>query len=142
MTTMTSSWTGLPYNPFNLQSVDGVISHVGTSYQCSPLRPFLTGFIHTLPYESIYIASNQLSSNENVGPDGRANILKRVTVDNTPFGSVISNPWMNELDFTNVSRQLLKTLHFRITDPYGNVLNLHGAHVSFSIVLIQIPAEY
>ena len=142
MTTMKASWTGLAYDSSNLQSINGAISHVGISYECNPLLPFLTGFVNTLPYESIYITSNQLSTFENVGPAGQSNILKRITVDNTPFGSVISNPWMNELDFTNVSKQLLRTLHFRITDPYGNILNLHGAHVSFSIVFIQIPAEY
>ena len=108
-TTMKASRTGLPYDSTNLQSVNGVTSHVGASYQRNPLRPFLTGFIDTKPYESIYITSNQLSTFENVGPGGQTNIMKRVTVDNTPFGSVISNPWMNELDFTNVSKQLLRT---------------------------------
>ena len=90
----------------------------------------------------MYKPFNQLSAFDNIGPAGQSSILKRATVDNTPFGSVISNPWMNELDFANVSKQLLRRLHIRITDPYGNIKNLHGAPVRFSIVFLQIPAEY
>ena len=37
-------------------------------------------------------------------------------------------------DYLDCSRQTLKTLQFQLQDVSGNVIQLHGSHVSFSIV--------
>ena len=34
----------------------------------------------------------------------------------------------------NCGNILIKHLHFRLTDAYGNVIPLHGAHVSFTLI--------
>ena len=59
MTTFKSSWTGPAYDSTNLQSVNNVISHTDTSRTYTRFSPFVTGFVNTLPYESIYIYNIQ-----------------------------------------------------------------------------------
>ena len=39
-------------------------------------------------------------------------------------------------DKIDVSRQLFKTLHFTLEHVHRNVVDLHGAHVSFSMIFV------
>ena len=41
-------------------------------------------------------------------------------------------------DKIDVSRQLFKTLHFIFKNAHGNVIDLHGAHVSFSMIFVTM----
>ena len=41
-------------------------------------------------------------------------------------------------DKIDVSRQLFNTLHFILKSVHGNVIDLHGAHVSFSMKFITM----
>ena len=140
-----SIWSGPSYVKDNLQSINSVLSNVGEVsaplYQkYSAMQPYVSGFINTLPYDSIFITCNQLSAFENIGPRGERNLLKKVLV-NEPYGGLLNDNWINEYDFTNVGRLLLRTLEFKVQDPYGNELNLHGATVSFSVLLIDISSK-
>ena len=38
----------------------------------------------------------------------------------------------------DVSRQLIKTLQFILKNVHGNVIDLHGAHVSWSLVIVTM----
>ena len=38
----------------------------------------------------------------------------------------------------DVSRQLIKTLNFTLQNVHGNVIDLHAANVSFSMVFVTI----
>jgi len=37
-------------------------------------------------------------------------------------------------DKIDVSKQLLKTIQFKLKKVHGNVIDLHGGHVSFSCI--------
>ena len=39
-------------------------------------------------------------------------------------------------DWINVSKQQLKLLEFKITDAYGNVVDIRGIHVSLSLIFM------
>ena len=41
-------------------------------------------------------------------------------------------------DKIDVSRQLFKTLSFTLKNVHGNIIDLHGAHVSFSMIFVTI----
>ncbi len=47
------------------------------------------------------------------------------------FDSVVASH-----DNINVSKQLLKTLEFKLTDAYGRVIDLRGIPVSFSLIFM------
>ena len=134
-------WTGPRYDKTALKSINTVLSNVKDGLiNYNAANPFKTGVVNTLPYDYVYITCNQLSSFGNKGPRGERSLLKKVLV-NEPFGGLINDNWFNEFDFTDVSKQLLRTLEFRVVDPDGNDVNLNGAHVSFSIGLIDISTH-
>ena len=39
-------------------------------------------------------------------------------------------------DKMDVSRQIIKTMQFSLNDVYGNIINLHGAGISFSLIFV------
>lgn len=50
------------------------------------------------------------------------------------FGYVIFDELMPTNDYLDCSRQTLKTIEFVLRDVNNNIINLHGANLSFSIV--------
>ena len=50
------------------------------------------------------------------------------------FGHVIFDELMPTNDYLDCSRQTLKTIEFVLRDVNNNIINLHGANLSFSIV--------
>ena len=92
-----------------------------------------TNFIDLLNVHSIYICSSNLGSFQTLGPRGNTDILKKVPVSSN-YGYLILDSVVSTIDGIDVSKQGIKTLHFRITDVRGNIIPLHGSHVSFSLI--------
>ena len=113
-------------------SLNGVLRNYKTQTN-NNLYPFNSGFIDTIRHHNIYIKCGQLGTFQNIGPQGERDILKKVLVD-VSFGQLITDKWIQTEDFTDCSRLTLKTLHFRVTDVFNNPIDLHGHHVSFSLV--------
>lgn len=127
-----NDWIGQPYSLGNVQSVNNILSNTSlVGYNKD--KPFFSGFIDTLTHHTIYIKCAQLGTFQNIGPQGERDILKKVVVT-VPFGQLITDNTINKDDFTDCSRQNIRQLKFRITDIKNNTLNLHGQHVSFSLV--------
>ena len=45
------------------------------------------------------------------------------------------------IDYLNCSRQSLSRLEFQLRDVFGNIINLHGNHWSFSIIFTKMKEE-
>jgi hypothetical protein len=45
-------------------------------------------------------------------------------------------------DYLDCSNQTWSRIDFKMKDSYGNIINLHGNHWSFSIVFIKVNEEY
>ena len=136
MQSVQSTWNGQPYSKEDIQSVNNIISNTSLVGYTKD-RPFVSGFIDTLTHHTIYIKCAQLGSFQNIGPQGERDILKKVVVT-VPFGQLITDNTLNTDDFTDCSRQNIRQLNFRVTDIKNNTLNLHGQHVSFSLVFKNI----
>jgi hypothetical protein len=100
-------------------------------------KEIFTGMIDLRRYSNLFITSSNLSAFSTLGPQGESNILKKVPV-NCDYGSIIFDNIQSSHDWVNVSRMLLKTLEFRITDGRGNDIDLRGKHVSFSMVFMEV----
>lgn len=50
------------------------------------------------------------------------------------FGYCLFDELMPTNDYLDCSRQTLKTIEFVLRDVNNNIVNLHGANLSFSIV--------
>ena len=87
-------------------------------------------------FENVYISSANLSSFKALGPSGESNIIKKVPVT-TEYGFTIIDNIVVSHDWTDVSKLLLKTLGFRLSDAYGRTIDLRGAPISFSLVFMK-----
>ena len=131
-TKFNATWAGLYYDPDVPRSCNDVLGNSGISTINSQARPFVSGFIDVMPHHNLYLTSPQLGSFGNIGPRGDRTILKNIIV-NVGFGEVITYGYIDVDDYTNCSRQAIKTLQFRLCDVHGAVVDLHGAHISFAI---------
>ena len=95
-----------------------------------------TGFLDLLNVHSLYLRSSNLGSFQTIGARGESDIIKKIPVS-SGYGYLIIDTVVSNHDKIDVSRQTLKTLEFRLTNVKGEVVDLHGAHVSWSLVFVQ-----
>ena len=104
----------------------------------TPTKLFLDGetfqsdFISTQPMYNIYITSPNLGSFDTISTFSN-NVIKKVPI-NVPYGYMILDQNSSPNDYLNCSRQSLRTIEFHLKDSRGRYINLHGMHVSFSIL--------
>ena len=127
-------WTGPSINRDDLHSINEVlrndspvsdIESVSTSCE--------SGFLDIMNIHNIYISSPNLGSCSTLGPRGECNIVKKVPVTSN-YGYAIFDNVVSQHDYIDVSRQVLRTLEFKLSSARGVVVPLHGYHVSFSII--------
>ena len=46
------------------------------------------------------------------------------------------------MDYLDCSNQTLSLIDFKLKDHTGEVVNLHGGHVSFSIIFVEVADEW
>jgi hypothetical protein len=129
-------WKGKHYNPENIKSCNDIINN-SVAKTCSKEAPFVSGFVNVINYDSLYMRSN-ISSLDHIGPDGsQSNIIRKISTI-AGFGSVMTNFNVNTNDYTYIrNRNALTVLEFKLTDVYGNVIDLHGSHISFTLMFLH-----
>ena len=94
-------------------------------------------FIDLLNVHNIYTHSPNLGHYSTIGVRGESSTIRKVQVSSS-FGCLILDSVVAQHDRIDVSRQLIKTMHFTLKNVHGNAINLHGAHVSLSLVFQTI----
>ena len=107
------------------------------STQASPDTSFETGFIDLFSVHNICTHFSNLGHYGSIGVRGENTIIKQVTVSSS-FGYLIMDSVVALHGKIDVSRQLIKTLQFILKNVHGNVIDLHGAHVSWSLVIVTM----
>ena len=92
-----------------------------------------SNFIDLLNVRSLYLTSDSLGNFETLGPRGNRNIIKKILVSSN-YGYLILDNIVSTLDGIDVSKAGIKSLHFKLCDARGNVVPLHGSHISFSLI--------
>ena len=118
----------------NLMSINEILRH---SEPISPETTFETSFIYLLHVHNVYIHCHNLGHYSTVGVRGESTMIKKIHVSSS-FGYLIIDSAVAPHDKIDVSRQSLKTMHFILKNVHGNVINLHGAHVSLSLIFQTI----
>ena len=128
----------------NLNSINEVLRNTSGIYDgiwapgMDPLdTEFTSEFLDLLNVHNIYIHSSTLGNYSSIGVRGENTIIKKVPVSSS-FGYLIMDSVVAPHDKINVSKQLIKTLHFSLRNVHGNVINLHGAHISLSLIFQTI----
>jgi 6-phosphofructokinase len=75
-----------------------------------------------------------------MGARGEMNIIKKIPVS-SDFGYLIIDSFTSTHDWLDASSLTLNSLEFVLKDVKGNVIPLHGSHVSFSIVFSKLHLE-
>ena len=137
-TRVNNTWRGHYYNFTNLFSINQVLRNDENNLtQYNNNNPFNSGVVDLVAIHSLYITSSTLSTYNNIGPRGERNILKKV-VSSSQFGDLILQDTWLDSDYTDVSNRPLKIIDFKLVDVYGNVIDLNGGSISFSLLFINI----
>ena len=121
----------------SLQSINGVLRNT----EMVPVRldffynTYQSGFIDLLNIHNIYIHCPNLGHFNSIGVRGESTIIKKVPVSSS-FGYLIIDTVVSPHDKMDVSRQNVKTIHITLKDVSGNVINLHGANCSLSLIFV------
>ena len=121
-------------DPTNLMSINEVMRH---SLPKPSTNGFESGFLDLLNTHNIYMHCDNLGHYSTLGVRGENTIIKKIPVSSS-FGYLIMDSVVAPHDKIDVSRQLIKTLHFTLKNVHGNVINLHGSNVSFSLIFQTI----
>ena len=121
----------------NLQSINGVLRNthfipVRLSYM---YKTYESNFLDLLSIHNIYMHCPNLGHFNSIGPRGENSIIKKIPVS-SGFGYLIIDSVVAPHDKMDVSRQSIKTIHITLKYVSGNVINLHGANCSFSLVFV------
>ena len=129
-------WQGVTYDKNNLKPTNGVLRKRCTTTVGSA---FESGVIDLLNVHNLYMRSH-IGGDNSIGPRGESNIIKKMPVTNN-YGYAMYDSVVAAHDYIDVSKQLLSTLEFKLTDSRGNVVPLHGSNVSFSLIFSTMKEE-
>ena len=96
-----------------------------------------SGFIDLLNVHNICTHCPNLGQYSTIGVRCENSIIQKVPVSSS-FGYQILDCVVAPHDKSDVSRQSFKLTHFIRKNVHGNVINLHGAHVSLSLIFQTI----
>ncbi len=99
-----------------------------------------SGYIDLYPIRNIYMTASGLGNFNTTSVAGDRNIIKKIPVT-AEHGSAVFDQTVTGMDYLDCSRQTLSRLSFVLRDVYGNVLDLNGIHMSFSIVFSRVQME-
>ena len=126
---------------YNLKSLNEVIRNENNNeyhpLQTQGVSEHTTPFLDLLTVHNIYIHSNNLGHYNTIGVRGENTIIKKTPVS-SGFGYMILDSVVAPHDKIDVSRQTIKTLNFSLKNVHGNVIDLHSANVSFSMIFATI----
>lgn len=126
-------WVGPAYDFKNPQDMNDILNNTdGFSAFFSVAAPHTTRYIDLQPIKNVYMYSTNLGTFKTIGCKGEVTIIKKIPVTANENEMIFSNVTSSS-DWLDCSRQTLKTLRFELKDANDNNLNLHGAHVSFSL---------
>ena len=104
------------------------------------INPYVSGSLNLLCFRNLYLSSNNLSSFTTLGARGESNIIKKIPVT-SDYGYLIVDSFTSNHDWLDCSNTVLSNLEFQLKDVKGNLIPLHGSHVSFSIVFSKVNSE-
>jgi hypothetical protein len=126
-------WTGASYDKNNLKSVNQVLGNYTPSLNGTD---WVSGYVVLLVLRNLYLTCSELRDAKQLGSTGACNIIKKIPI-NAPFGSVIYDNEIISVDYINVSNRVLRTLHFKFVNSYGNVVDLNNVNCSFSLTFTE-----
>ena len=95
-----------------------------------------SGYLTLLALRNRYLTCSELSDTKQLGSTSACNIIMKIPI-NAPFGSVINDNELISVDYIIVSKRVLRTLHFKVVNSFGNGVDLNNVNCSFSLTFIE-----
>jgi hypothetical protein len=118
------------------QSINNVLRNFTPSVHDSS-NPYVSGFVDLFPIRNLYLTCSGLGNFNTMSVSGDRSIVKKIPV-NAGYNEMIFDQSVVGIDYLDCSHQTLSRIGFQLKDVFGHVVNLHGNHVSFSIVFSRI----
>ena len=137
------SWSGPSYNVSNPQDINDILNATeGRASFFTQSNAYRSGYIDLQPIKNVFLTSTNLSNFHTLGPGpgGERIILKKIPVNAGNNEMIFYNTSLDS-DYLDCSRKTLKTIEFQLKDIRGNVIPLHGSHVSFTIIFDEKPSD-
>jgi hypothetical protein len=123
---------GVP-RPFDALEVIGAIEGIDLA----------DGFTITLPHHVdiagtrvLYLCSSTFGHYSSLGPRGESDILRAIYID-ASNGSYIVDRLANPFEFIECAGQQLQSIRFSLRDGNGQIVDLRGRSIAFSIIFLQ-----
>jgi hypothetical protein len=126
-------WNRLPSRPYDALEVIGLDTD-----GLAILNDTTTVFPHNCQVAGtrvLYLTSSNFGHYNSLGPRGESDILRAIYVD-APQGSYISDRLANPWEHIEVGGQQLQSLRFKLTDGLGQVVDMKGQSIAFSIIFL------
>ena len=135
---MNSAWLGEVYDVNNPHDMNDILRNIeGNSKYYDSNIPYISGVLDLQLIRNIYMHSPNLGNFHTIGPQNESSIIKKIPVSSDYNQMIFDNVLVGN-DFLDCSRQTWRRLEFQLTNAKGDYINLHGSHVSFSIIFSQM----
>lgn len=129
-----SSWTGPAFTYDNSEDINEMINNFdGPAPFSNSVSHYKTSYVDLQYVKNVYLHSPNLSTFSTVGVLGERTVIKKIPV-NVGNNEMIIDSITSSADWLDVSRMTLKTIQFQLKNVKGQIIPLHNAHVSLSIV--------
>ena len=130
---LNNTWIGDVYDSNNSQDMNDILrNYVGCSKFVDSNLPYISGVLDLQLIRNIYFHSPNLGNFNTIGPLYESTIIKKNAVS-ADYNQMIFDQVLVSNDFIECSRQW-RQLEFSLKDVKGNIINLHGSHISFSLI--------
>jgi hypothetical protein len=94
-----------------------------------------SSYVDLRALQTLYLHSDSFGNSASIGPNGVRSILLKIPVL-AGFGGLITFQCPGfTADLMPVQTRALKRMRFTLKDSRGNIVDLQGGHISFTIVL-------
>ena len=98
-----------------------------------------SGHIDVRSRHVLYLHSDALAGMRTIGPNGSRSVISRVPVTTTFGGMLFKEHSSHALDYIPVGGRTLTTIDVAVRDSFGEIVPLHGSHLSFELLFAPEP---
>ena len=129
------------YDARNPKTANGVLRINNASDAPNTMVTSMVGGTMDLrPVHTCFLTSENFSSYKVIGPGGGLrSTIRRIPITESAKGLQHQEFSGHPEDYLECGGQGFKTLRFALRDSFGNIVDLHGSHICFSIVFGERP---
>jgi hypothetical protein len=129
------NWTREWYDVYNLKSLNAVLGNYGTSQTYNNTVPYISNPISLQPFDYVLMNAYGLGNTSYGNRQGERRIIKNIPLSSYGETTVLS--YFDVSTTPHAHKLALTRLKFTVTDPFGNIVDLHRVHIRFPLLFIS-----